>query len=50
MLNVYNLYSNTVCTGTQTDLTMHDIAALEKDYQCRIDEPANQKKVLKGYH
>ena len=41
--------TNTVSIGTQTDLTMNDIAALEEDYQCRIDEPANQKKVQKGY-
>ena len=34
---------------TQTDLTINDIAALEEDYQCRIDKPPNQKKVQKGY-
>ena len=36
-------------SNTVTDLTINDIAALEEDYQCRIDEPPNQKKVQKGY-
>ena len=41
--------SNTMCIGIQTDMTMEDIASLGEDYQCRVDELANQKKVTKGY-
>ena len=39
---------HTMCTGTQTELTAMDIAALEADYQQRVKE-CSQVRDVKGY-